>query len=333
MTTPRLVMMIPLRRCGSNAIRLRLNMNPAFYSPYPLHLCDILSIAKSPRDLSDDEHYFRLIVDVIGLQTMSLIRWPGIVFDPVKVFMALRHLPRSIHQVYGHLLREMGAQRGATVVMDKSQDSAQYYEEYIRLFPDILFLDVVRDPRGQISSMNRAIIYDFDTLLNTNRWIEARKTADEIRERYPDKILTVRYEDFILSEETVLHRICNFLHIPFDARMMEIKASQEAQQMSALSPLWETNASLPARSVIHKFRLYLSPEEIEAIETLTLPWMKRLHYTTVTPHIHAFPYTEETAHRRHEDRKKEAWEALHQSHIQDYILRKKRAWYIESTDW
>ncbi|MCI5207282.1 MAG: sulfotransferase, partial [Candidatus Electrothrix sp. ATG2] len=34
------VLMIPLRRCGSHALRLRLNLSPEFYAPYPLHIVD-----------------------------------------------------------------------------------------------------------------------------------------------------------------------------------------------------------------------------------------------------------------------------------------------------
>ena len=41
---PRPVMMIPLRRCGSHALRLRLNLSPQFYSPYPLHLVDMMPL-------------------------------------------------------------------------------------------------------------------------------------------------------------------------------------------------------------------------------------------------------------------------------------------------
>ena len=44
MQRPRPVMMISLRRCGSHAPRLRLNMSPDFYSPYPLHILDLIPL-------------------------------------------------------------------------------------------------------------------------------------------------------------------------------------------------------------------------------------------------------------------------------------------------
>ena len=50
-----MLFMIPLRRCGSHAIRLRLNMSEEFYSPYPLHIIDILNkVNIKDEELLDD---------------------------------------------------------------------------------------------------------------------------------------------------------------------------------------------------------------------------------------------------------------------------------------
>ena len=57
---PRPVLMIPLRRCGSHALRLRLNFNADFYSPYPLHIVDFMPLVPLYGDLEDDRTYFRL---------------------------------------------------------------------------------------------------------------------------------------------------------------------------------------------------------------------------------------------------------------------------------
>ncbi|MES2935706.1 MAG: sulfotransferase, partial [Pseudomonadota bacterium] len=75
---PRPVLMIPLRRCGSHALRLRLNFNPQFCSPYPLHIVDFMPMVPLYGDLSDDAAYFRMIVDVVGLQAASMVKWPDV---------------------------------------------------------------------------------------------------------------------------------------------------------------------------------------------------------------------------------------------------------------
>ena len=186
---PRPVLMIPLRRCGSHALRLRLNNSEEFFSPYPLHIVDFLPLLPRYGDLANDDAYFRLVVDIIGLQSASMVKWKDIVFDPVEIFESIRQQKRSVHKILWELLLRAGEQHHATIVMDKSLDSVRYAEELFDLFPDMLLLNVVRDPRAQVASMNRAIIHDYDSTLNALTWLDAHQVARGLIARYPDKVL------------------------------------------------------------------------------------------------------------------------------------------------
>ena len=327
---PRMVVMIPLRRCGSNALRLRLNLNPHFYSPYPLHVTDVSSFFES-KDLRDDGIYRQLIRDVIGLQARSLIPWPAhIRLDSDLVFDRLRDEPcRSIHRVVGELIMIAGEARGASVVMDKSQDSVIHFEDIVKAFPDVLFLDMVRDPRAQVCSMNQSILYDFETSLNLERWIESRRWVDRVRERYPDRVMTIRYEDFIADHETTLRRTCGFLGMPFCEEMLDITRSEEAEHMAALSPLWSSNFSSPNPYHVSKFKEILTAKEMEEIEYRAGEWMHRLGYSSTESKMM-------TIKRRvfekegNEERKKETWKKLAEKHPEDYQHRMHRMQYISS---
>ena len=327
MTRPELVMMIPLRRCGSNAIRLRLNLHPDFYSPYPLHVSDFLPYLPDYGDLSDDDNYFRLITDVIGLQDMSLIRWP-VSEDPVRIFDAIKNEPRSVHRIIGELYLRAGHDK--KIVMDKSQDSVSAFREIVALFPSVRFLDIVRDPRAQISSMNRSIIYDYDTMLNTQRWVEARQWVDQIYKSYPEKILTVRFEDFLKNQEETLREICSFLHLPYLNQMTEIERSEDALFMSKQSPLWESNSMTPDLSNIDKYTLHLTHEEIEHIEWMTKPWMNQYGYEPLYTNPIPLSYTLLDARRRSNEKKEGVWKKLRLTHPKDYILRKRRERFLQS---
>jgi hypothetical protein len=327
---PRPVLMIPLRRCGSHALRLRLNDNPEFYAPYPLHIVDFMPLIESYGDLREDKRYFQLVIDVIGLETASMVKWPDVVFDPVEIFEGIRNEPRSVHRIIWELLFRAGAKRGAKVVMDKSLDSVHFAEELMALFDDMLFLNVVRDPRAQISSMNRAIIHDFDTLLNAMTWVKAYGTAKELVRRHPDRVLTVRYEDFLSNQEVVLSKICAFFGIRFLPSMLDISRSEEARKISQLSALWESNSKAPISANVDKFKKTLAAEEIEIIETLTGEYMDYYGYermTTgkalITPRVIA------AARKKSEMNKKSAWDDLEKNDYRDYQLRKFRSIYIE----
>jgi len=326
---PRPVLMIPQRRCGSHALRLRLNFNPDFYSPYPLHIVDFMPLVPLYGNLEDDRTYFRLVNDVIGLQAVSMVKWPGMVFDPVEVFEAIRHEARSVHRVVWELLLRVGEQQGARVVMDKSLDSVHYADELIALLPDLLFLNVVRDPRAQIASMNKAIIHDFDTLLNAQTWVAAHRAADALIAKYPERTLTIRYEDFLTHQEDTLRRVCTFLQIDYLPQMLDVSHSTEAKQISQLSALWTSNCFPPIVANIDKFKRQLSLSEIEVIETLTKDDMQRYGYERITNAATAIDALALQAARERSDAARQAaWLDLQQSNFRDYVLRKHRAHYL-----
>jgi hypothetical protein len=292
-------------------------------------MCDLLE-GNEKKYSGDELGYFQMVVDLVGLQRQSLVPWENISFDPIDIYKSIKDKPRSFYQIYWEMLSRVGKQQGAKVVMDKSQDTVRDFEEMVELFPDILFLDVVRDPRAQVSSMNDAIIYDFDTQLNTQRWVEARQWSDRIREKYPDKIMTIRYEDFIMKHKETMMAICEFVGIPFDPVVLDVEKSREALIMSATSPLWETNYNKPIPKYIHKYTNNLSTLEIEQIEHMTLKWMIQHDYEPKTAHTSMFFKTDNIAMKESDDKKEKVWEALKMKYPFDYVLRKSRSRYLNN---
>lgn len=328
---PRPILMIPLRRCGSHALRLRLNFSPEFYSPYPLHIVDFMPLVPLYGDLRDDRRYFELITDVIGLQSGSLVKWAGMTFEPAAVFDAIKDQPRSVHRVVWELLFEAGRNSGARVVMDKSLDSVLWAEELMALFPDMLFLNVVRDPRAQVASMNRAIIHDFDSCLNALTWVQAHDRARALAAKYPQRVLTIRYEDFLANQEAVLRRICEFFGIAFDIGMLDVAHSAEAQQIAGMSALWESNHSAPIKANADKFKKSMTPGEIEIVETLARGHMDYYGYERMTAAEAVITTASIQAAREHSEvRRREAWKELEQKDYRDYVLRRFRADYLQS---
>jgi hypothetical protein len=326
---PRPVLMIPLRRCGSHAIRLRLNLNPDFHAPYPLHIVDFVPLLPGYGDLNHDDNYFQLIVDLVGLQAVSMIKW-DVILDPVTLFDNLRNESRNVHRIAWEMLREAARCHGARVVMDKSLDSVHYAEEMMRTLPDLLFLNVVRDPRAQVASMNRAIIHDFDSLLNAQTWLRAHRAADRVAAAFPQRVLTVRYEDFVDRQAETLDRICRFLGIAFGAEMLDVENSAEAQQISVRSALWSANASAPIPANKQKFLQQLGSADVEIIETITGLYMDRYGYERVTSG--AAPVLDSTiaaARRRSDELRARAWSDLRRSNFIDYCLRMKRREYLD----
>ncbi|MBT0569326.1 sulfotransferase [Curvibacter sp. CHRR-16] len=326
---PRPVLMIPLRRCGSHALRLRLNANPDFYAPYPLHIVDFMPLVELYGDLSDDVAYFQMVVDIVGLQAVSMVKWPRVVFDPVVIFDAIKDEPRSVHRIVWELLFQCGMQHGAKVVMDKSLDNVHYATELIKLFDDMLFLNVVRDPRAQINSMNKAIIHDFDSLLNALTWAKSYAQGSALATLYPERVLTVRYEDFISNQEAVLRKICEFFQMEFSVDMLDVSRNQEAQQIATMSALWVSNAHAPIPANVDKFKKSLSMEEIAIIETVAADAMQQYGYERMTTgKVDITDAMVAQAKLSSEAKRKKAWEDLAKNDHRDYALRQLRINYL-----
>ena len=330
LSRPRPVLMTPIRRCGSHALRLRLNLSPDFYSPYPMHIIDFMPLVKLYGDLSNDWSYFQLVVDLVGLQNATMVKWDGVALDPVKIFEAIKNQTRSVHRVAWEMLFQAGQKHQAKVVMDKSLDNVYYASELIDLFDDMLFLNVVRDPRAQVNSINRAIIHDYDSMLNTMSWVKAHDQIQKVIEKHPERVLTIRYEDFLTNQEAVLYKICQFFGIEFLDSMMDVGSSKEAKNISVLSALWETNSSAPIPAYIDKFKKTMSSEDIEIIETIAGDYMDHYGYEKMTPgaaNITAEKIAE--ARKQSEPKKQQAWSELKVKDPRDYQLRKFRSEYLE----
>lgn len=327
---PRPVLMIPLRRCGSHAVRLRLNASPHFYSPYPLHIVDFLPLVPLYGDLSDDRNYFKLIIDVIGLQTASLVKWSDVVLDPDDVFDRIKDEARSVHRVVWELLLEAGEQHGARVVMDKSLDSVHAAFELVELFDDILFINLVRDPRAQVASMNRAIIHDFDTTLNALTWSRAHDASQALIARHPERVLTIRYEEFLQNQREFIERICGFIGLNVLPEMFDVEANIEAQSLSKRSDLWSFNRFAPIAANKDKFLSQLSLSEIAMIETLTGDHMDRYGYDRMTDGNALLPDAAMLAELRKKSAsaRDQAWKALYFKNFRDYETRKHRENYL-----
>ena len=324
------VLMVPLRRCGSHAIRLRLSLNPDFYAPYPLHIVDVMPFLPLYGDLSNDNNYFQLTVDLIGLQALSLVKWEGVSIDPIKFFEAIKDKPRSIHTIVWEILFSAASKKKARVAMDKSLDNIHYWRELKTIYPKMRFINLVRDPRAQVSSMNRAIIHEFDSSLNAKILMANYTALQELIKTYPDSVLSVRFEDFITDEETVIKKICEFLDLNFTSDMLQISNSMEAKRIAVQSQLWESNSAPPMKQNIDKFKNFLSASEIEKIETITWEVMDRYGYSRQSAAKAVITEKDwQDAQRLSERMRQEAWKKLQIEKPQDYILRKRRAAYIE----
>jgi hypothetical protein len=91
-------------------------------------------------------------------------------------------------------------------------------EDYLAL-PNLKVLAIIRDGNDTVASM---MTRGKNRLRKaTRRWSEAIETIYTLRRRYGSRVLIVGFDDVVLHADSVLHRICSFLDIEFQERMLD----------------------------------------------------------------------------------------------------------------
>ena len=138
------------------------------------------------------------------------------------------------------------ARRDGTVIADgKALPNIHYLPALIERYPESRFVHVVRDLRGVHLSQtakwrrkgnkkhqgwfHRFIhrnpvvngTYSFITVAIV--WLRMMQLDDVYGGRYPDRYLRVKYEDFLEDPATVAKRMCDFVGVPYQPSMLDVR--------------------------------------------------------------------------------------------------------------
>ncbi len=114
---------------------------------------------------------------------------------------------------------------------EKTPENILAFSELLELFPDAHFIQVLRDPRAILSSMQqvkqRAISkglnppsFTANTSTSINYIKRCFNAGIKATQRAPNKILTVSYEQLVADPENEAKKICSHLGIPWDDLML-----------------------------------------------------------------------------------------------------------------
>lgn len=151
-------------------------------------------------------------------------RWPDLGLDADDVTRAVAALAAGaglrdvIGLVYTRLLAGSGKQR----LGDKTPHYFEILPELATLFPDAVFIYLVRDGHDVAISWidagwERYYEHGFE-------WPRAMACLHRDRRAYPDRVLQVHYEDLVQRAEDTVRRICDFLGEDFEPAMLDWRA-------------------------------------------------------------------------------------------------------------
>lgn len=231
------------------------------------------------------------------LATPKLENW-GLAAAELEEFLVGR-APRRYAELAEGVYRLWALRRGKPQARwgDKNNAHVAHIPELADLFPDAVFLHLVRDGRDVACSYRdlvrvrgpHAPRLPTGLVGATRRWRDHVRAADAACARLgPGRAFEIRYEPLVRDPRGTLEELCFFLGLPFDEAMLapERAAGDEPKSWDAWK--WRTREP-PSERPAGRFRRDLFPEDVALVELLAADVLRRHGYPLATrwgPRLH-----------------------------------------------
>ena len=217
---PKACFILSSPRAGSTLLRVMLAGHPQLLSPPELHLLPFETMEDRRKDLDEShlgEGLQRLLMDLAdrtAQQSIDLVaQWER---DAMPVSEVYRYIQ---DHASGRLL------------VDKSPSYAMnlsVLEQLEGMFEELRVVHLIRHPLPVIQSfvtmrMDRLLGFEGDDpyCLAEDIWCQSNVNIQSLKQRLgPKQFFGIRYEDLVVSPESCLRSLCEFLDIPFDSALL-----------------------------------------------------------------------------------------------------------------
>lgn len=266
------ILVLGVRRSGTTLLRVMLDRHSEVAVPDESYFVPQLA----------DRHLRRVDPDafVDDLRRIDTLAEWNVPLDKVRTRLR-RGMPigAAIATVYAVYAEERGKERWG----DKTPMYMQNLHLLERLFPDALFVHLIRDGRDAATSF-----LSMPKDLMTETWMQPESVAEfacqwraEVKAARRlgwrvggSRYLEVRYEELVQDVETVLRRISTFALLPYEPRMVDYVGKVEG---SSAKP-HQQSLNRPPTVGLRDWRLQMSPEEVGAFEQVAGDLLGELGY-------------------------------------------------------
>lgn len=138
------------------------------------------------------------------------------------------------------------------------------YREALRYWPQAKFIHLIRDPRDVAPSVI-GMGWAGTAWHATRLWLDSERQVKELAGVVPEgTILRVRFEDLVRRPTEELARICSFLGVAYDPRMLSYPA--------------DTTYPAPDASAAARWRTRMPEREVREVEARTTEQLRRRGY-------------------------------------------------------
>lgn len=218
--TNRPIFIIGVHRSGTTLLRFILSSHPAIYIPPESDFIPRFFQQQPRQTLSGKQvkRYLEIIFD----EYRFVNDWVGEQPDAAKFYAQMRTKspPAFLDTLYSLYARQYNASRWG----DKTPIYASYINLLSSLFPQAVFIHIIRDPRdAAVSLLGKYAQREFhvDIFFAARNWVRriqrARRDGLSLgRQHYYE----IHYEDLIQNPEENIRLICNFIEEDFHPAML-----------------------------------------------------------------------------------------------------------------
>jgi sulfotransferase family protein len=260
-------------RSGTTLLRLVLDRGDVAIPPESMFLADFASVRRAG-GLEDPEAAAAFMERVWSHPRVRAWNLPG---SPPQVPLGLTH-----EQAYRYAVEAPFRAYALAHGKDRWADKTPYYLEHLAeldaVWPDARFVVLVRDGRDVAVSLLRLPFGPNNVWAAARFWARGIRRGHDAAERYPDRTITVRYEDLCADPNAQADRLCRFLGLGFDESMLAIEETDPAK-LDADKAAWFTGLKQGINaSAVGRWRSELSPHDQALFSALAGPELEAAGY-------------------------------------------------------
>ena len=169
---------------------------------------------------------------------------------------------------------------GKTRWGDKTPAYIGHIDRVAAIWPEARFLVLVRDGRDVALSLLKVPFGANNVWAAARSWAGAIRHGRDAARRYPDRVLTVRYEDLVTLPAEEVPRICGFLGLEYDPDMLAIDRTDRTKVVEDQAG-WFTNVwGGITTDAVGKWRRELTPHQQQVFESVAGAELRELGYET-----------------------------------------------------
>jgi hypothetical protein len=265
------VLVLGVRRSGTTLLRVMLDRHSELAVPDESYFVPQLA-DRHLRHVDPDE----FVDDLRRIDTLA--EW-DVPLEKVRARLTERMpIGAAIGTVYAVYAEERGKPRWG----DKTPMYMQNLRLLERLFPDALFVHLIRDGRDAALSflsmpeglMTETWMQPRDVSAFAGQWRAEVKAAQRLGRRVGDqRYLEVRYEDLVGDVESVLRRISTFARLSYEHAMEDY-----AGNVDVSSKPHQQSLKRPPTVGLRDWRVQMSPKDVGAFDRVAGDLLAELGY-------------------------------------------------------